>query len=66
MQLKKTIATVSKLLESELFDPITRNKAEEVKRALEKSLRPSEVTDSAGRPSVQGDTAGKHYQSILH
>jgi hypothetical protein len=36
--LKKTIETVSRLLESELFDPVTRNKAEEVKRALEKEL----------------------------
>lgn len=36
--LKKTIETVSRLLDSELFDPITRKKAEEVKRTLEKKL----------------------------
>jgi hypothetical protein len=36
--LKKTIETVSRLLDSELFDPITRKKAEEVKRTPEKKL----------------------------
>jgi hypothetical protein len=36
--LMKTIETVSRLLASELFDPITRNKAEGVKRTLEKEL----------------------------
>jgi hypothetical protein len=37
-ELKKTVETLSRLLESELFDPTTKNKAEEVKRVLEKEL----------------------------
>jgi hypothetical protein len=37
-ELKKTIETLRRLLKSEVFDPMTRNKAEEVKRALEKEL----------------------------
>jgi hypothetical protein len=37
-ELKKTIETSRRLLRSEVFDPMTRNKAEEVKHALEKEL----------------------------
>ena len=43
--LKKTIETVSRLLDSELFDPNTREKAEGVKRALEKELEGLEKLD---------------------
>jgi hypothetical protein len=45
-ELKKTIETLRRLLQSEVFDPTTRNKAEEVKRDLEKEL---ETLRSAGR-----------------
>ena len=43
--LKKTIETVSRLLDSELFDPNMREKAEGVKRALEKELEGLEKLD---------------------
>lgn len=37
-ELKKTIETINQLMQSDGIDPITRNQAEEAKRALEEEL----------------------------